>query len=243
MKEYNETIFPAYQKELETWTERIRSEITAARDTLRDAEILDALMEMVGASCVIYPDGQKLVEAFAVVQPGEFDAILMDAQMPNMNGLESTRAIRGGNNPLGKTIPIIAMTAGAFSSDVQNCLDAGMDAHISKPLDTALLAKTVSHLVAPVYLSHKQKSLYRGQSLLGSPFFRGGFLCSLPVLPPPAAWCHTIRRSSGAIPARRCSPTLSTLRRQQTLFRQASGHLIITPRSPELGEVVISDEE
>lgn len=55
--------------------------------------------------------------------------------MPNMNGLEATKRIRNGKNPLGRTIPIIAMTANAFNSDVQECLDAGMDAHVSKPLD------------------------------------------------------------------------------------------------------------
>ena len=106
-----------------------------AEDNELNAEILDALLEMNGASCKIYPDGAKLLEAFKTVKPGDYDTILMDVQMPNMNGLEATRAIRQGDNPLGKTIPIIAMTANAFAEDVQACLDAGMDAHVSKPLD------------------------------------------------------------------------------------------------------------
>lgn len=63
--------------------------------------------------------------------------ILMNIQMPHMNGYEATKAIRGGRNPLGKTIPIIAMTANAFSDDIQNSIAAGMDAHISKPIDVA----------------------------------------------------------------------------------------------------------
>ena len=77
------------------------------------------------ASCTIYPDGRTLFEAFAQVEPGQFDAILMDVQMPAMNGLDATREIRRGKNPPGRTIPIIAMTANAFSSDKQACLDAG----------------------------------------------------------------------------------------------------------------------
>lgn len=82
------------------------------------------------ASCTIYPDGRTLLEAFAQVEPRQFDAILMDAQMPAMNGLDATREIRRGKNPLGRTIPIIVMTANAFSSDKQACLDAGTNAHV-----------------------------------------------------------------------------------------------------------------
>mgnify|MGYP004645136333 FL=1 len=67
----------------------------------------------------------------------------MDVQMPRMNGLEASRAIRGGANPLGRTIPIIAMTANAFTEDIQNCLDAGMNAHVSKPLDIAVLERVL----------------------------------------------------------------------------------------------------
>lgn len=81
-----------------------------------------------------------------MVKPGEYDAILMDIQMPHMNGYEATKAIRGGRNPLGKTIPIIAMTANAFSDDVQNSIAAGMDAHISKPI---ILEKTMRGFLTP----------------------------------------------------------------------------------------------
>ena len=114
-----------------------------AEDNELNAEILKELLHMYGASCTIYPDGEKIVEAFKSVKPDEYDAILMDVQMPNMNGLEATRAIRSSENPLGKTIPIIAMTANAFSEDVQHCLGAGMDAHIAKPLDIEVLEKTL----------------------------------------------------------------------------------------------------
>ena len=84
-----------------------------------------------------------------MVKPGEYDAILMDIQMPHMNGYEATKAIRGGRNPLGKTIPIIAMTANAFSDDVQNSIAAGMDAHISKPIDVVVLEKTMRGFLPP----------------------------------------------------------------------------------------------
>lgn len=114
-----------------------------AEDNELNAEILKAVLEVNDAACDIYPDGAKLVEAFRRVQPGDYDAILMDVQMPNMNGLEATHCIRTGANPLGKTIPIIAMTANAFAEDVQACLDAGMNAHVSKPLDIGTLERAL----------------------------------------------------------------------------------------------------
>lgn len=115
-----------------------------AEDNALNAEILSALLQTVGASCVIYADGEEIVRAFRDVRPGEFDAILMDVQMPKMNGYEASRAIRASENPLGKTIPIVAMTANAFSEDVTESLASGMDAHISKPLDMAKLEQIFS---------------------------------------------------------------------------------------------------
>mgnify|MGYP004630274381 FL=1 len=118
-----------------------------AEDNSLNAEILTALMALYGAACDIYPDGAQLVEAFANVRSGDYQAILMDVQMPVMNGLEAARAIRCGNNPLGRTIPIIAMTANAFVEDVQDCLDAGMNAHISKPIDISALETILLEMV------------------------------------------------------------------------------------------------
>ncbi len=74
--------------------------------------------------------------------------MLLDIQMPRMNGLEASRAIRSGSNPLGQTIPIIAMTANAFTEDIRDCLNAGMDAHVSKPIDIAVLERTLRNLMA-----------------------------------------------------------------------------------------------
>ena len=125
-----------------------------AEDNELNAEILEAILEMYQASCKICPDGEKLVEAFETSAFGDYDAILMDVQMPNMNGLEATKRIRNGKNPLGRTIPIIAMTANAFNSDVQECLDAGMDAHVSKPLD---IGKIINSFKFPINLSLKTR--------------------------------------------------------------------------------------
>lgn len=73
----------------------------------------------------------------------------MDVQMPKMTGYEAAMAIRRSKNPLGQTIPIVAMTANAFSKDVQRSIDSGMDAHISKPIDISVLEKTMRSLVTP----------------------------------------------------------------------------------------------
>lgn len=112
-----------------------------AEDNGLNAEILSATLEGYGAVCTIYEDGVQLTDAFEKVQPGEYDAVLMDIQMPNMNGLEAARAIRSSANPLGRTIPIIAMSANAFTEDVQRSIEAGMNAHISKPINMKLLEK------------------------------------------------------------------------------------------------------
>ena len=114
-----------------------------AEDNAINAEILEMLLESKGAHCKIYPNGQEIVDAFASVKPGEYDMILMDVQMPVMDGLEATRRIRSGENPLGKTIPILAMTANAFLEDMQKSKEAGMDEHLSKPVDIAALEQTV----------------------------------------------------------------------------------------------------
>ena len=121
-----------------------------AEDNELNAEILQALLELAGASCTICANGQEIVDAFEEVKPGDYDAILMDVQMPVMNGYEATRRIRASANPVGQTIPILAMTANAFSDDIQQSIAAGMDAHISKPVDMKVLEATVrSFCVTP----------------------------------------------------------------------------------------------
>ena len=114
-----------------------------AEDNAINAEILEMLLEAKGASCTICSNGQEIVDAFASVKPGDYDMILMDVQMPVMDGLEATRRIRSGENPLGRIIPILAMTANAFLEDMQKSKAAGMDEHLSKPVDIAALEQTV----------------------------------------------------------------------------------------------------
>ena len=114
-----------------------------AEDNAINAEILELLLESKGAHCKIYPNGQELVDAFARVKPGEYDMILMDVQMPVMDGLEAARRIRSSENPLGRVIPILAMTANAFLEDMQKSKEAGMDEHLSKPVDIDALEQTV----------------------------------------------------------------------------------------------------
>ena len=114
-----------------------------AEDNAINAEILEMLLEANGASCTICSNGQEIVDAFASVKPGEYDMILMDVQMPVMDGLEATRRIRSGENPLGRTIPILAMTANAFLEDMQKSKEAGMDEHLSKPVDISALEQVV----------------------------------------------------------------------------------------------------
>ena len=114
-----------------------------AEDNELNAEILESILAMAGAACTIYPNGEEIVKAFETVQPGDYDMILMDVQMPVMNGYDATRAIRSGANPLGRKIPILAMTANAFTEDVEKSIAAGMDAHISKPVNLHVLVQTV----------------------------------------------------------------------------------------------------
>ena len=114
-----------------------------AEDNEINAEILMELLKIEGAECTICENGEEILKAFEQSVPGEYDMILMDVQMPVMNGYEATQAIRRSSHELAKTIPIIAMTANAFSEDIQHSLAAGMNAHISKPVDMKMLEKTV----------------------------------------------------------------------------------------------------
>lgn len=117
-----------------------------AEDNELNAEILTDILELEGAKCTVYKNGKALTEAFESVKPGEYDVILMDVQMPGMNGYEATRKIRAGKNPLGRKIPVVAMTANAFAEDIRRCLDAGMNAHIAKPIDLDKLKEVLLEL-------------------------------------------------------------------------------------------------
>ena len=114
-----------------------------AEDNELNAEILTELLKIEGAECTICENGEEILKTFEKSAPGDYDMILMDVQMPVMNGYEATKAIRRSSHELAKKIPIIAMTANAFSEDIQHSLAAGMNAHVSKPVKMRMLEKTI----------------------------------------------------------------------------------------------------
>ena len=121
--------------------------ILLAEDFIINAEIVKELMDLKGVSVDHAENGRIAVEMFEKSEPGYYDAILMDVRMREMDGLEATKAIRALQRPDAKTVPIVAMTANAFDEDVQRSLQAGMNAHLSKPVESEHLYKTLEELI------------------------------------------------------------------------------------------------
>ena len=119
----------------------------AAEDNEINAEILREILAIENAACEIVENGQLAVERFAASTEGEFDAILMDVQMPVMNGYEATKAIRAMSRKDAGEIPIIAMTANAFAEDEKEALRAGMSVHLAKPVNVELLKAIIRQYV------------------------------------------------------------------------------------------------
>jgi len=109
--------------------------------------LLVKILTSLGAVCDTAEDGRQAVEKFEASQPGTYDIILMDVQMPVMNGYEATRAIRAGSHPSARSVAIIAMTANAFVDDIHNALESGMDAHVSKPVVLDQLKRTIQDVL------------------------------------------------------------------------------------------------
>ncbi len=122
--------------------------ILAAEDNEINAEILGEILKLEGVEYDIAQDGDEAVEKFVNSEPGYYDMILMDIQMPRMNGYDATRAIRGSGRLDALTVPIAAMTANAFTEDVQRAIDSGMNEHIPKPIDIAALHDTFERMMA-----------------------------------------------------------------------------------------------
>jgi len=129
--------------------------ILAAEDNELNAEILSEVLKLNGATVDIEPNGAEVADRFRNAACGEYDLVLMDVQMPVMNGYEATRAIRTmetdetlseEKRAESKAIPIIAMTANAFSEDVQEALNSGMNSHVAKPLNVDVLKKTIQQV-------------------------------------------------------------------------------------------------
>ena len=131
-----------------------------AEDNELNAEILTEMLHMEGADCELAENGRKALELFQKSEPGHYDMVLMDVQMPVMNGYEATRQIRACSHPEASTIPIVAMTANTFAEDVRDALDAGMDGHLAKPVDMSAVKALVGQL-----MSHKEtaQSVYAAE--------------------------------------------------------------------------------
>ena len=121
--------------------------ILLAEDVAVNAEIMMMVLAMWEMKAEHAENGRIALDMFQNSAPGYYDAILMDMRMPEMDGLEATRRIRELNRPDAKTIPIIALTANAFDEDVQRSMQAGLDAHLSKPVEPEILFKTLESLI------------------------------------------------------------------------------------------------
>ncbi|MBD5169422.1 MAG: response regulator [Oscillibacter sp.] len=109
--------------------------------------ILVKILQTLGAACDVAENGQEALKKFEQSQPGEYDMILMDVQMPVMDGYAATRAIRACAHPEGKTVPVIAMTANAFVDDIRDAINAGMDAHVAKPIQIDKLKEAIGQVL------------------------------------------------------------------------------------------------
>ena len=118
--------------------------VLVVEDNALNREIVQCLLEEEGAEVTLAEDGQQAVDAFAAAAPGHFDAILMDIMMPVLDGIGATQAIRALPRPDAQTIPIIAMTANAFEEDKKKTQEAGMNAHLAKPIDSAKLCAVLA---------------------------------------------------------------------------------------------------
>lgn len=130
------------------WRDFSGKRLLLVEDNELNREIAEELLGMSGITIESAENGREALEKFSRMKPFYYDMILMDIQMPVMNGLEATKAIRALDRPDAGTVPIIAMTANAFVEDVRNSLEAGMDAHVSKPLDMDLLLACMERFLA-----------------------------------------------------------------------------------------------
>jgi CheY-like chemotaxis protein len=130
--------------------------ILVAEDNAVNRKVAVALIERLGHSVTVVNNGRQAVDEVA---RGCFDAVLMDVQMPDLDGYEATAMIRQGERGSGRRIPIVAVTAHAMSGDDQRCLDAGMDAYLSKPIDSDRLAELMESLAKHAYIAEPQAAI------------------------------------------------------------------------------------
>lgn len=118
--------------------------ILLAEDNELNAEIAQTLLSDEGAEVTVVSDGEQVIDTFKKSRPGTYDVILMDIMMPKLDGIAATKAIRAMERPDAVKIPIIAMTANAFEEDARKCIQAGMNAHLSKPLQMDIVIGTIA---------------------------------------------------------------------------------------------------
>ncbi len=133
--------------------------ILLAEDVEINADIMVMVLQMRGIESDLAENGRIAVEKFSEHPAGYYDAILMDVRMPEMDGLEATRIIRGMDREDAKTIPVIALTANAFDEDVQRSMQAGLNAHLSKPVQPETLFETLENLIQPIVSSTTARRL------------------------------------------------------------------------------------
>ena len=143
---------------------RAISRILLAEDNLVNQKLALRLLEKRGFDVTVVGDGRA---ALVALEANSFDAILMDVQMPEMDGFEATAAIRAKEKSTGAHIPIIAMTAHALKGDQERCLEAGMDAYVSKPIRTAELFKIITDQLRASNAANKDQDL--GAEVLAEP--------------------------------------------------------------------------
>ncbi len=120
--------------------------ILIAEDNDVNWEIISAMLGLFGITTERAENGRICVDKIMQAPEGSYALVFMDIQMPEMNGLEATRTIRALDNPWASSIPIVAMTADAFSENVTECLQAGMNGHIAKPVDIKLVIKEIRRI-------------------------------------------------------------------------------------------------
>ena len=147
MEEFREAFRRKSERLVERPTDLKGRRVLLAEDVAINAEIMTMVLSMREIEVDLAVNGRIAVEMFAGHEEGTYDAILMDMRMPEMDGLEATRMIRAMDRPDAASIPIIALTANAFDEDVQRSMQAGLNAHLSKPVEPELLFETLENLI------------------------------------------------------------------------------------------------
>ena len=185
--------------------------ILLAEDNPLNLEIAEAILTMNGFTVESAADGREALDAFTAHAPGHYDAILMDIRMPVMDGLEATRRIRTLDRPDSRTIPIIAMTANAFSEDMKKSLESGMNRHLSKPIEVDELLEALSGCIA--------EQAARGNAAAAGAASPTGGNGPGPAAPPPGG--ENAARAGGEPPF----PAADCRTREKPLTQRASGRI------------------